>query len=326
MIQRLIGCFALATALAACTKTVSLPAEPANRVLEYKISTSDGDLRAVIDESDKTINIYLPYYLYQLKMAATSITLSGGATVQPLSGELVNLRDSTVAYTVSAKDGAKAVYRLKVHVMQVPHAADELSSVTDTFTTRLGSGITITGQNFLADTTLAYISLIDKNGKEHRLPRGTPQLSTTKMDGLVPNDKTLDTGLYKVKITSLKESVVLTYPVRLKYALPVFNVGEYKVTASQGGTIRLPGRDIRGLQRFAIRIATTGGIFNLAGYKDLEIVSYTDEEAILRIPEDCPPGAYPQSATASLWHYIVFEEKGPEFYGAGGFQITVTAK
>lgn len=326
MIKQLIGSFAIAIALAACTKTVDLPAEPANRMLEYRIATSDGDMQAVIDESDKTINIYLPYYLYQLKMAATSIAVSGGATVQPLSGELVNLRDTTVTYTVTAKDGAKAVYKLKVHVMQVPHTADELSSATDTFSTRLGSTINITGGNFLADTTLAYISLIDENEKEYRLPRSTPQLSTTRMDGFIPNDKTLDTGLYKVKVTSLKQSVILEYPVRLKYALPVFKLDGYKVTAKQGETIRLPGKDIRGLQRFAIRIATTGGIYNLAGYKDLEIVSYTDEEAVLRIPEDCPVGAYPVSATASLWHYIVFEEKGAGFYGAGGFQITVTAK
>lgn len=326
MIKQLIGCLAIAFMLAACTKTVDLPAEPANRMLEFKIATADGNMQAVIDESDKTINIYLPYYLYQLKMAETNITISAGATVQPLGGELVNLRDTGIIYTVTGKDGAKASYKLSVHVMQIPHTVDELSTDTDTFSLRLGGAVSITGRNFLADTSLAYISLIGQDGHEHRLARSTYALSITKMDGQVPNDKTLDTGLYKVKVTSLKESVILEHPIRLKHALPVFHVNELKVTAKQGETIKLPGKDIRGLNRFAIRTATTGSIFNLAGYVDLEIVSYTEEEAVLRIPEDCPAGAYPASPTASLWHYIVFEEKGEEFYGAGGFQITVTAK
>lgn len=326
MKKEFIGCLVALSVLTACTKKVDLPAEPANRILNYTIASADGDMPAVIDESDKTINIYLPYYLYQLKLVQTNITLSPGATVKPASGELVNIRDTGIVYTVTANNGVKSQYKLKVHVMQIPHTANEVSTATEPLAIRLGGAITVTGNNFLADTTLAYISLIGKDNVEHKLWRSTWLVSTTKMDGHIPNDKSLDTGLYKVKVTSLKESVILDYPVRLKYALPVFSVNDYKVSAKQGGTITLKGKDIRGLTRFSIRVATTGSVTNLVNYRDLQIVSFKEDEAVLRIPDDFPVGAYPVNPTASLWHYIVFEEKGPEFYGAAGFQITVTAK
>ena len=74
MKKQFIGCLVALSVLTACTKKVDLPAEPANRILNYTIASADGDMPAVIDESDKTINIYLPYYLYQLKLVQTNIT------------------------------------------------------------------------------------------------------------------------------------------------------------------------------------------------------------------------------------------------------------
>src|SRR4051812_33084834 len=80
----------------ACTKTetVGPPSLASNRVLEYKITNVSGDpIYGVVNDEEKTITAYLPYYYYLTSLQA-EIKVSDGASISPGSNSLITGLDS----------------------------------------------------------------------------------------------------------------------------------------------------------------------------------------------------------------------------------------
>ncbi|RPD42482.1 hypothetical protein [Chitinophaga barathri] len=227
-------------AFAACTKTETIDPAPEaqNRIITYSIVNVQGDpISGAVNDRDSSITIYIPFYR-QLVVLEPEITVPEGATVTPVSGTLIedlldvfrNGRD--IKYTVTAKDGSKRTYTLRIVVQQPDLVLDELSTATDiaefTIDTRLAYDaihIKLTGSGFMEENELMKMVLVDETGRELS-PIG---LSTTNVgnihliigsitkftDPQEPVLQELKTGLYKIKVYSYGKNATTKFPVKI---------------------------------------------------------------------------------------------------------------
>lgn len=312
-------CIALTVAtLAACKKTIGLEPVPANKITEFKVSVSDGNIFGAIDETDKTITLYLPYY-YELDVIEPIIKLSAGAKLSETPAPVAVL-DTKKTYTVIAADQSTSSYKLIIKLNQIsPLVLTELSTATTTTTMAVGAyDIRVQGNFNIADVKKIKAYLVDKADKEYELTPsnalGTTGVSVAMIGGVktytysylqVP--QTLDTGTYKVRVKVQALTAEMKYPVRVVYGRPGINYGP--VTIKQGEIFK---------------IATGGEVFNdfkefyitVNGQKTiLPIVSFTRTEATIRIPDTVPPGIYAPTAAFGNWPLLTLN-----------WSVTVTAK
>ncbi|WP_293311754.1 hypothetical protein [Pedobacter sp. UBA5917] len=304
--------------LAACKKTIGLEPLPANKITEFKVAVSDGNIFGAIDETDKTITLYLPYY-YELDVIEPVIKLSAGAKLSETLAP-VEVLDTKKTYTVIAADQTTSTYKLIIKLNQIsPLVLTELSTFTATSTMAIGTyDIRVMGNFNVSDLKKVKAYLVDKTDKEYELAPslslGTPGVSVTLIGGVktyaygylqVP--QTLDTGTYKVRVKVQALTAEMKYPVKVVYGRPGINYGP--VTVKQGETFK---------------IVTGGVVFNdfkefyivVNGQKTLlPIVSYTRTEAVIRVPDTVPPGVYTPTAAFGTWPLSTLN-----------WAVTVTAK
>lgn len=96
--------------LFSCTKTeeIDYQKDPQNKIVEFKITNSQQQLLAAIDQEKNTINVYIPYYL-GLDMLVPAIKLDKGAKLIDDKGDEINLDGGIDPIWV----GTEATYRVK---------------------------------------------------------------------------------------------------------------------------------------------------------------------------------------------------------------------
>lgn len=217
----------------------NLPAQRANRILEYKVVNVSGDpVVGSVNDNDSTIMLYLPYYYY-LNILMPEITVSEGATVDPESGELIqDMMDyfehgRDIHYTVTAKDKTTATYHLSIDVQQPAFFVQELSEDAenpavftntvdaDPFTIQW-SGQTPIFENTEINVNVIRVTLVREDGFTYTFSNNTshsgipPQFTEERASYYLPDDPALlPAGLYTVKVRFYSREVTLENPVRI---------------------------------------------------------------------------------------------------------------
>jgi len=298
----ILCCLLITSVFTACKKTVDLPELPNNRITEYKVPVSDGTISGVIDESDKTITVYLPFY-YQLDVIDPQITVSSGAKLNTEAAP-VDVMSETTTYTVTGNNNSTSTYKLKIEIQQLgPLVIVEPSTATTTTGWAIGSKtISIQGNFNTTDPTKIKVFLVGSDQVEHALivsgqtSTVTPVILATGKTYTLSNiqiPQNLADADYKVRVKVLRLNGETTRSIKLVFGRPVI---DYKViTAKQGETFT---------------ISTSGEVFNnfqelsimVGGQKTLlPIVSYTRTEATIRIPESIPVGTYTPTVLFQGW-------------------------
>ncbi|GEP94056.1 hypothetical protein [Chitinophaga cymbidii] len=297
-IKLLSGALLALMTIASCTKTEDLPARTQSSMLSFAVTNlPDTLIYGVVDQTDHTITVYLPFY-YNLNIIDPQIKVSEGASVLE---ELlpVNVNDSTQQYTVKGKDSSVTVYKLKIYVQPpgVPFVLTEISTADSYYETWPGYGqFSITGSFYTLNAKIADAWLVDKSGAEHPLTLTAISSSGDASTGTVqywlsgiPVPSTLDSGLYHVKAAIYGRTATMQYPIRVAYRQPDFG---YFTTreVKQGDKFTLvahvsSGKVFTGVKSFAM---SADGV----NWLPLIVESYNREEAVIKVPEDFPTGAY----------------------------------
>ncbi|TDQ09782.1 hypothetical protein [Pedobacter metabolipauper] len=280
---------------ASCKKNMSLPEQPNSKILEFKVPVSDGMISGAIDETDKTITVYIPFF-YQLDVIDPVIRLSEGAK---LSEEIlpVDVLNDKATYTVTGADKSTTTYKLIIKMQQMgPLVVSEVS--TETTTASWGIGfymLNIRGNFNTNDANKVRVFLVDANEKEAEMTHVTgygnatvvPQMGTEGKIytlGYIGVPQTLDPGRYKVRVKVQSLTTDLKYPVTLNYVLP--QIDYESITAKQGDTfvIHTTGPVFHNFKTFSVPVN---------GVKvEFPIVSYTRTHATIRVPDTMTPGTY----------------------------------
>jgi hypothetical protein len=286
-------CLFLAGLFSSCKKTMELPALPDNKILEYKVIPAPGDtILGAINQVDKTITLYLPFY-YNLTAIDPVIKLSAGARLKEQSLPVDVLSDNT-SYIVIGPDQSTNTYKLNIVPQQIsPLVFKEFSTASETANWGIGeTGLSILG-NFNTQTVpLLHVYLVGPDGKENELLKAPNSSIIISGDGPskiysytglgVP--ATLEPGSYKVRAKILKLTADSRFPVNVSYKQP--QVAYISTTVKQGDTftIRSAGNVFHNFQEFYILV---NGVKTI-----LPIEKYTRTEASIRTPENIPVGRY----------------------------------
>ena len=283
----------LSTWTLSCKKTAALPAQPQNRILQYKVTNvRDTAIYGAINDSSRTITVYLPFYL-NLQVIDPAIKVSEGATLQRAI-EPVPVSDSLTTYTVKGKDGSTATYTLSIVIQAPPLVLQEISSATST-TAYPANGFvfSITGNfNTLNLNNFAMSLVSTTSTKYYPMTVASAHTSISLMNGIytlfqpqIPAD--INSGLYRIRITLFgQNTATMSYPIRVYYPGPDI-LPLYTASPKQGESFTLTANYssiLKGLNSFSL--LTNGN------YLPLTIVSHTNATATIRVPADFPPGTY----------------------------------
>lgn len=290
-LQRILPfCLLLLTGITACKKTIEAPALPNSRILEYNVPVSDQNIAGVIDESDKTITVYLPFY-YELSVIDPKIKISDGATLTGTK-DPINVLNDKITYTVTGTDKSTTTYKLVIKIQQdSPLVIKEYSTATVTQSFNIGGLLSVNGNLYTTDINKVKTFLVNKQtGKETELSGSGFGLSISAIDDTYTINsyevsRTLDSGLYHVKVNKLGLTTTTKYPVRLKYAQPsiiVISANNFK--AGETFTIKAANSVFLNFTSFSVTIK--------GQQVDFPIVSYNRTEAVIKVPETLAPGNY----------------------------------
>lgn len=286
--------------LSGCKKTMELPKQANSKIIAYKVPVSDGMISGVIDETDKTITVYVPFY-YNLEVIDPEITLASGAK---LSTEVlpVDLLDDKTTYTVTGTDKSTSTYKLVIKVQQIlPLKVNEISTESKTVVWGIGYYmINLSGSFNTLDATKVKIFLVGADNKEIEMVYTTgygPAAVNVLMSGseklysigYIGVPQTLDPGTYKVRVKIQALSTDLKYPVKLEYIQP--QVDYVSIIAKQGDTFTMKssGPVFKDLKSVTIKVAGQD--------VSLPLLNYTRTLATVKIPETIPVGTYYPSIT-----------------------------
>lgn len=293
----------LLAGISSCKKTVEPPAQPNSKIIEYKVPVSDGEISGVIDEGDKTITVYVPFY-YQLDVIDPKIKLADGASLKEKIVP-VDVLDEKTIYTVTGADKSTSTYRLIIKLQQLgPLVIEEISTATTT--TKWGIGfynVRLRGNFNTNDATKVKAFLVGSDNKEYALvnsPNGAPGIQTTmgatdKIYALfylqVP--QTIEPGIYKLKVKIQSLTAVAKYPIEVFYDTPQINYVGAEARAGESFNVITTGPVFYNFKEFSITVN---------GQKvSLPIESYTRTKATIRIPDKVPAGVYNPTATFEGW-------------------------
>lgn len=287
-------CAVLVLLISSCSKSNDPKPEPNSKILAYTVSLPEGDLHGVVDDSEKTITLYIPLQ-YGLTFFDPKITLSAGATVNN-ANQRVDILDEKVSYNVTGSDKSTTTYKLIIAVQQkTPLVIEELSD-TDIAKINIGNSISVTG-NF--ERTLfdeVKMTLIGSDGKETVLAKGSSFISSTitkegkvlySINRQMPLD--MKPGVYKVRVKYLKLEVEMKKPIELVFGRPGWLLGNKIV--NQGETFIIERSYNTVFKDFLEFSIIVNGVKTL-----LPIKSYTLSEAVIQVPETVPPGDYTPTA------------------------------
>jgi hypothetical protein len=287
-------CF-FAILFASCTKTEKLPPASQSQLLSFKVPTVDGDIVASVDQSDKTITLYFPFY-YDYEVIDPVITLSEGAKLKEESLP-VGILDEGHTYTVVGADKTETKYTLKIQLNQItPLTIKEVSTATTTTKWTIGSNTNSVYGNFHT-TNAANITafIVDQAGKEYPMNAntgyGAAKVGTVtdngKMSfsfGYVQVPQTLTPGTYyvRVKIRGLVSTTQL--PITLGWGLPTYIYKPVTIKAGETFTLETSDNAMHDIKRVYF---TINGVD-----KNLEIVSQDYKTLVIRVPTDTPVGTH----------------------------------
>ncbi len=276
-----------------CKKTIGLDPLPQNLITEYKITSIEGDIYGAVNESNKTITVYLPVY-YKLGVIDPIIKVSAGAK---LDKEVlpVKLDDTTVSYTVVAADHSSSTYKLSIVMQQqTPLFISNVNSSYFAPNTDLSLG----GNFFVSNPTDVHVTLVGADGKETKelLPHwsGYAISQNGALSGLnsvtIPAD--IEDGTYKVKVKIFSLSA-LSENIEIKHRLPGFAI--FGITTKIGNTFKIIAAANTVFQNFTAFTGTINGVT----YK-FPIVSYTPTDAVIQLPAELKPGVYDVTFTGTF--------------------------
>lgn len=279
----------LLTGFTACKKTIAPPALSNSKILEYNVPVSDGNIAGVIDETDQTITVYIPFY-YELNVIDPKIKLAAGATLKETIEPVDVLSDKTV-YTVTGADKTVTTYKLVIKIQQVnPLRLDEKSTAAEIAQYGVNTGINLVGNFYTTDPNKLKVSLVNKaTSKETDMDKGgdytiSPIEEDYNLSGLII-PAGIDTGLYYIKVKKSGISTQSKYPIRLSFVKPFIVV----ITAStfkQGDTFTIKAAN-------SVFVNLTGFTVIIKGQPvNFPVVSYSRTEAVIKIPETLQPGNY----------------------------------
>ncbi|HEX6431645.1 MAG TPA: hypothetical protein VF008_28335 [Niastella sp.] len=238
---------ALLVGISACKKTVdnwidekagpvtdTVTARENNRIISYKVqSPTTGGIYAFVNDSDSTINVYLPYFYALNYLEVAAIGLPTGTTISPSADELVPVfTNAPFTYTVTAGNKASRKYTVKVIVLQEKLVINELStaSTTRTLAFNFGSGtladayFEVTGSNMVPSADYTTLHLMDAASGGKEVFRGTPAAQTPlstymyyyyRYDKNDANTWRIQPGTdYWLEVRSYNRVHRMTYPVR----------------------------------------------------------------------------------------------------------------
>ena len=304
-IKALLCSMVVLTTFSACKKTVNPPEQPNSRIISYTVPVYDGELSGIIDESDKTITVYLPFY-YQLDVIDPIITLAEGASIKEESLP-VDVLDNQTTYTVTGADKSTTTYKLNIKVQQIsPLVLNELSTGTTPTNVVIGSGSLVISGNFnTMDPTKIKAFLVGENNVETPLkpslnysehyisvsinPDGSKKYSLNYL--AVP--ASMEPGNYRLKVKIQSLTAMNEKPITLAFGRPSINYTPVFVKQGETFTIATTGSTFINFTEFSIQVNGNKVI--------CPIVSYTRTLATLRLPETVPPGAYPATGKFEGW-------------------------
>ncbi|RQO74167.1 hypothetical protein DBR43_01845 [Pedobacter sp. KBW06] len=313
----ILFCLTASVLFTACKKKIDYPAQPNSRIESFKVPVSDGEISGVIDESDKTITVYLPFF-YQLDVIDPKIKLAEGAVLKEAVVP-VEVMDTKTTYTVTGADKSSSTYKLIINIQQItPLVLDEVSTAATTSKWGIGNGfITVSGNFNTTDVTKVKVYLVGADGKEIALVPSassttgiavalTPSGKTYRLGNLqVP--QTVDPGTYKLRAKVYSLVSEAKYPVEIVYGRPTVTYAG--VTAKAGETFKIGTRAevFHQFSEFSIMVKGQKTV--------LPIISYNRTEAVIRVPEEVPAGVYQPTLKFEGWPASAF-----------GWTVTVTPK
>lgn len=280
----------------ACTKTEDLPPLSQSQLLSFKVLTVDGELIGAVDQSNKTITIYVPFY-YEFDVIDPIITVSEGARLKEEVLPVSVLADG-IQYTVIGADKSETVYTLTVKLQQLtPLTLRELSSSTSTADMVIGANnIKVYGSFNTTDASKITIYIVDQEGNEYPTNANTgfgpASVAVTQNSsgvkeysfGNIQIPQTLIPGLYYIRAKVLGQTGTAVYPVRMVWGLPTFKYATITVKATEIFKLETANAALNDIRRVYFLIN--------GEEKDLEIVSQTYKDVVVRVPADIPPGSY----------------------------------
>ncbi|WP_089892492.1 hypothetical protein [Chitinophaga arvensicola] len=229
-IKSLMLCAAGSALLHACKKTEDAPPLPENRILQFAVTNAaDGPVQGVINHKDATIVLYIPYYTALLSLQP-EIKIPAGATVTPASNTFIQnwavkqAMDSAMTYTVKAKDGSTANYKLRIDGQQPEITVNEITTdpakpFTLTHKHKSESEIIgVAGDNLIPNFKTNFITLVNEQGKGFTLEtKSYNPIGYKNFTGSIPPDSNaLPSGKYAVRVTCFSKTVKLKNPVFIK--------------------------------------------------------------------------------------------------------------
>lgn len=283
--------------LIACKKTVGLPSEPQNKILEYKVTNiQDTVIYGAIDEVEKSITVYVPYY-YNVAVIDPEIKLSAGAKLQ-YQPEAVEVERSDVVYQVKAANGAVTSYKLYIVLQQAAKLILNENSTSNVIAVYYPNNpIVLRGNFFTTNPEAANAYLVSKKDSKEvsinyglaaigkSLDANNQVLYSLNYQTLLP---TIDSGLYQVKLKLFGQTAVSQYPIRISYKQPDFSTLGRELKQGESFSYNVvPGNVFTAVK--SVALSDEHGIF-----RTLILESYTRTQLNIKVPEDFPIGNYLQ--------------------------------
>lgn len=200
--------------------TVVNVALPNACILEYTVENAPMVIYSAINDSARTITVYLAHY-YALGFIDPVISLPAGTSISPDDEALVPVfGEEPFVYTVSAPGESDVQYTVLPVVQQSELILDELSTNGDTTVIGFpgGGAIFITGENFIPDVLVTKTFAIDEN--EHALeitPATFSQEKARSNQIIYPTvGEDFPEGLYWLEVRAYALTARMQYPVYFK--------------------------------------------------------------------------------------------------------------
>lgn len=194
---------------------------PNARILEYTVENAPTVIYSSINESARTITVYLPYY-YGLGFIDPVITLPEGATISPDDEELVPVfGEDPFVYTVSAPGESDVQYSVLALVQQPELVLEELSTSEDTTVIGFPGGfLPVRGENFIPNVLVTRTFMVDENENALEVPPATSTQENARTNEFQYLTTTLGEefpeGLYWLEVRVYALTARMKYPVYLK--------------------------------------------------------------------------------------------------------------
>ena len=204
--------------------TVVNAALPNARILEYKVENAPTVIYSAINDSTRTITVYLPHY-YALGFIDPVISLPAGASISPDDEALVPVfGEEPFVYTVSAPGEADVQYTVLPVVQQPEIILNELSTSEDTTVIGLAGGgsstaITIRGENFIPEMSVTKLFAIDENENAREISpvAGAEQSArSAEIRYRPPPRDEFPEGVYWLEMRAYALTARMQYPVYFK--------------------------------------------------------------------------------------------------------------